>query len=391
VNAIENGFLTQFNAAAQNLAIARQTSPTSTNFGNQGLAGQQNIPMISTALGTTTDTTSATYLLQGQAGAFANSIATNATRMANLTKAGYAVNLFQVNPLNGGNASIMTNGNQSTYNALQVEMRRRLAHGLQMQASYAFAKSLNNVTNFTLRDIGGEKGPSPFDFRNGFKFTWIYQLPFGRGRSFLSGAHGVLDRIVGGWELAGVGRLQSGSAVQLNSGRDTFNQNDSGVVLHNIMASQLQSMMHIYKTSQINASGVATGTVWYLPQSLVQNTLAAFQLGTATLDPNAPYIGPCTSAGQECSRIFLYGPWLSKWDVSLVKHVQIKERLNFEFRAQALNLFKFANFDLTSATSGGGPLTIGSSFGQTTSAFRDLNNTNDPASRTLEFVFRLNF
>ena len=80
-----------------------------------------------------------------------------------------------------------------------------------------------------------------------------------------------------------------------------------------------------------------------------------------------------------------------KWDVSLVKTVQIKERLNFEFRAQALNVFNFANFELTTANSGGGPLTIGSSFGQTTSAFRDLNNTNDPGSMTPEFVFRLNF
>lgn len=101
VNIFESGFLQQFNAAAQNLAIARQSSSTSTNFGNQGRPGQVAIPMISTALGTTNDTTSANYLLQGQAGAFANSIATNATRMSNLLKAGYAPNLFQVNPLNG--------------------------------------------------------------------------------------------------------------------------------------------------------------------------------------------------------------------------------------------------------------------------------------------------
>ncbi|MEI9977159.1 MAG: hypothetical protein WDO73_36955 [Ignavibacteriota bacterium] len=53
MNVFESGFLQQFNTAAQNLAIARQTSPTSTNFGNQGLPGQQAIPMISTALGTT--------------------------------------------------------------------------------------------------------------------------------------------------------------------------------------------------------------------------------------------------------------------------------------------------------------------------------------------------
>ena len=391
VNIVESGFLQQFNIAANNLAIARQTSPTSTNFGNQGLAGQQAIPMISTALGTTTDTTSATYMLQGQAGAMANAIATNATRMANLTKAGYPINLFQVNPLNGGNATEETNGSASTYNSGQVEVRRRLSHGLQLQGSYSFSKSLTNDTNFTLRNIGGEKGLSPFDIRNQFKFTWIYQLPFGPGRPLLSGSHGFISRAFGGWQLSGVGRLQSGSVAQLNSGRDTFNQNDSGVMLYNMTGKQLQNMMSIYKTSQINASGVATGSVWYLPQSLVQNSLAAFQLGTATLNTSQPYIGPCMSAGAECDRIFLYGPWLSKWDVSLVKVTQIKERLNMEIRCQALNVFNFANFELTTATSGGGGTTIGTAFGQTTSAFRDLNNTNDPGSRTLEFVFRLNF
>ncbi len=407
VNIVENGFEQQFAAAQNNLAIANGfaniaalqnaafTNPAYklvTNYGNTGLAGQVAIPIIQTAIGSTTDTTTATYLLQGQAGASANAIATNATRMANLTKAGLApVNYFQVNPLAGGNANEMTNGTMSTYNALQIEVRRRLSHGLQIQGSYAFAKSLTNDTNFTLRNIGGEKGPSPFDFRNAFKFTWIYQLPIGQGRPFLSSAHGVLGKVLEGWQISGVGRLQSGSAVQLTSGRDTFNQNDSGVVLHNINASQLQSMMSIYKTSQVNAGGVATGQVWYLPQSLITNTLAAFQLGTSPLNTSAPYIGPCVSAGQACDRIFLYGPWISKWDVSLVKITRIHERFTAEVRCQALNVFNFANFELTSATNGGGPLTIGSSFGQTTSAFRDLNNTNDPGSRTLEFVFRLNF
>jgi hypothetical protein len=120
----------------------------------------------------------------------------------------------------------------------------------------------------------------------------------------------------------------------------------------------------------------------------VQNTLAAFSLG-GTLNPNAPYIGPAQTAGQEGDRIFLYGPWLSKWDVSLVKRTQIKERLNLEFRLQALNVFNLSNFLLNST--GGGAVTIGLSFGQTTTAFRDFNNTNDPGSRTVEFVLRLNF
>ncbi len=403
VNIVENGFASQFQAAQNNLAIANGlTVPqllnpavklTSLNFGNSGLPGQVAVPIITTALGTSTDQTTATQLSQGQAGATANAIATNATRMANLTKAGFPINLFQVNPLNGGGANELTNRNSSTYNSAQVEVRRRLTSGLQIQGSYAFSKSLTNANSPTLRDWGGEKGPTPFDIRHGIKATWVYQLPFGEGRSFLSSAHGVLGRIVGGWEMAGVGRLQSGTPTNLLSGRATFNAGDGGVVLHNITTSQLQSQMALNYTSQINANGTATGTAYYLPQSFVKNTLAAFNI-SGTLDPNAPYLGPCDQAGQICDHVFIWGPWLSKWDVSMIKRTQIKERLNIEFRVQALNVFNHPN-----VLSPGGALnnpgsdssTVGSGFGQTTAAFRDFNNTNDPGSRTLEFVLRLNF
>ena len=145
-------------------------------------------------------------------------------------------------------------------------------------------------------------------------------------------------------------------------------------------------------TSQVNANGVATGTAYYLPQSLIQNTLAAFNI-SGTFDPNAPYIGPCNTAGQICNQVFFLGPWLSKWDVSLVKRTQIKERLNLEFRVQALNVFNHPNILVPGGASTDGNInaTVNSSFGQTTSAFRDLNNTNDPGARSLEFVLRLNF
>ncbi len=86
VNIVENGFLTQFQAAQNNLAIANGlTVPqllnpavklTSLNFGNSGLPGQVAVPILTTALGTSTDQTTATQLSQGQAGATANAIAT---------------------------------------------------------------------------------------------------------------------------------------------------------------------------------------------------------------------------------------------------------------------------------------------------------------------------
>jgi len=408
VNTVENGFATQFAQAQNNLAIANGLTVsqliatqqsgtgiklTSNNYSNQGLPGQVAVPIITTAIGSNTDQTTATYLAEGQAGASANAIATNATRMAALTKAGYPINLFQVDPNNGGGATEETNRNSSTYNSGQAEVRRRLAAGLQMQFTYAFSKSLTDANTPTLRNWGGSKGPTGFDIRNGIKVTWVYQLPFGPGRSMLSGTHGFVGKTIGGWEIAGVGRMQSGVPVNFTSGRDTFNQNDSDVVLHNITTKQLQSEMGLNFTSQINASGVAVGTAYYLPQSLIQNTLAAAGNG-GTFNPSAPYIGQCNTTGQVCDQVFLYGPWLFKWDVSLVKRTQIKERLNFEFRVQALNVFNHPNIVIdgggTSSTSYSA--SVGStSFGQTTSAFRDLNNTNDPGARSLEFVARLNF
>ena len=402
VDTVNNTFLQQFQQAQTNLAIANgitvpqlllpTTKLTVNNYGSTGLAGQAAVPLLTTAIGSNVDQTTITQLQEGLAGATANAIATNATRMAAIVKAGYPLNYFQVNPNNGGNSIEETNRNSSTYNSGQVEVRRRLAAGLQLDASYAFSKSLTDANTPTLRDWGGNKGPTTFDIRNGIKVTWIYQLPFGQGRSLLSGAHGVFGKIVSGWEIAGVGRVQSGTPINLVSGRDTFNQNDGGVVLHNMTTKQLQNMMGLNFTSQVNSSGVATGTAYYLPQSLVQNTLAAFNI-SGTFNPNAPYIGPCDTAGQICDQVFLYGPWFSKWDTSLVKRTQIKERLNLEFRAEALNVFNHPNIEVPggASTSGSINTTINSSFGQTTTAFRDLNNTNDPGARSLEFVIRLNF
>ena len=146
VNIFENGFLNEFKVAQNNLAIAQRTNPNSTNFGNQGLPGQAGLPIMTAAGISTNDTTFATNLQRGQAGTFANSIATTASRMTNLRNAGYAANLFTVNPTTVNSGSfLVTNGGSSTYNALQVEMRRRMASGLLVQGSYAWSKSITNM------------------------------------------------------------------------------------------------------------------------------------------------------------------------------------------------------------------------------------------------------
>ena len=103
------------------------------------------------------------------------------------------------------------------------------------------------------------------------------------------------------------------------------------------------------------------------------------------LDRSKPYIGPQTEPGVYGNRIILYGPWQNHWDLSVIKTTRIREGHALEFRAQFLNAFNLTNFFLANTNASG------TSFGQTSSAYRDISNTNDSGGRLIEFVLRYTF
>ena len=401
VNIFENGFLDEFKHAQSNLAIARRTNPNSTNFGNQGLAGQVALPIMTAAGISTNDTTFATNLDRGQAGTFANSISTSASRMTSLRNAGYAANFFTVNPttVNGG-AFLVMNGGSSTYNALQIELRRRLASGLLMQASYAWSKSLSNMPASssagvsqptTFRSNGNDKGPSPWDIRHGLKMNYVYELPLGPGKRYFGHGNVISRKALEGWQISGVSRVQSGSPDRI-TGRATFNQNDNGVVLYNMTAADLNEAVKIRKTTASNGFGL----VYFLPQDLVNNSLAAWEVGGSTLanlDRSKPYIGPQTEPGKLGYRIWMYGPWQARFDVSLAKMTRIAEGKVLEIRAQALNVVNSSNFLLGAAGNEVNTGGVTATFGQTRSAYRDItvSGSSDPGGRIIEFLVRFRF
>jgi hypothetical protein len=92
-----------------------------------------------------------------------------------------------------------------------------------------------------------DRGPASFNIRHAFKINSIYALPFGHGREYLTGGPSVARKLIEGWKIAGVGRIQSGTPFQLTSGRSGLNTAETGVVLYNMTAAQLQSMMQIRK------------------------------------------------------------------------------------------------------------------------------------------------
>lgn len=118
----------------------------------------------------------------------------------------------------------LENHGQSTYDALLAKVERRFHNGLNLLASYTFSKTLTDAdsalpvfssfssgiqNSFNLKQ---EKSYSIQDIPHTFVLSYIYELPLGKGKKFLSHG-GALDKVVGGWQVGGVQRYQSGQPI----------------------------------------------------------------------------------------------------------------------------------------------------------------------------------
>jgi len=130
-----------------------------------------------------------------------------------------------------------TMGN-SSYNALQASLRRKMAGGLQFDFNYTYSKSIDlgsdaervNQYEGGSGVAGGgfasyimntwspnqNRAVSDFDATHQFNANWMYQLPIGKGKHFAT--HGPLDAVVGNWELTGIFRMTSGFPTTVNDG-----------------------------------------------------------------------------------------------------------------------------------------------------------------------------
>ena len=111
---------------------------------------------------------------------------------------------------------------KSNYNGLQTSLRRRSRDGLTLLVSYTFSKSIdtasstNNSTSGTqkfpqdIRNLDAERALSDFDRRHQFTASYNYELPFGKGRQFLSDVGSVGDFFLGGWQMNGIYTYLSG-------------------------------------------------------------------------------------------------------------------------------------------------------------------------------------
>jgi hypothetical protein len=370
VNVFENGFLTQFKAAQQNLAINEQHNINS--FADNGYAGQTQTPIFNAAfagegsagtgvpLADYGNTTFINELNTGQVGALANTLAGsgyNPFYFCNLVGAsftpcatnagfagagaGYPINFFQANPYSAGEpVYYMDSNGYSNYNALQVDYRQKAWHGVQFDANYTWSHTLglatpNNWTSqspqYTLRDLAQSYGPTLFDLRNVVHVNGTFDLPFGKGRQWLNRG-GVANQILGGWTVGDIFTFQTGAPEQIFGGNLTFNDyGDGGVILNGVTLSQLQSAVGVYHVGSANGGYV---------DNINPNYLVSPTGGGA----NPTYLTPNTAAGTIGQVIYLYGPHQTYNDMSLSKQFPITERIRLLLQGEFLNAFNHPTF-----------------------------------------------
>jgi hypothetical protein len=115
------------------------------------------------------------------------------------------------------------NGN-STYHALQTKLEKRFSSGLSFLGAYTWSKTISDADQIAGLGPGGqtyynrrlEKAISTNDIPHSLAISYIYELPFGRGKRLLNRS-GVVDKLAGGWILTGIHQYQAGRPIVLSA------------------------------------------------------------------------------------------------------------------------------------------------------------------------------
>ena len=402
---LANGFLNEFKLAMGNLAAnnASGVAARSGSFAYFG-AGTNTSPLPiylaylngsvdfgNPAAYTSASTTWANSAIAGRMvapnpnpGGSAFDLDNTLARRTQAQALGYSRNFFVLNP-DVNNVNVTDSGAFSKYNALQLELRRRLSRGLSANVNYQFATE--GGSQFDGFSFGRSWTDTPVTgnptVRHSIKMQGDWTLPFGRGQRYGGNVNHAVNALVGGWSLTAVGRMQA------------VLQDFGNVRLVGMTKSDLRKMYKFYTLP--NASTGIT-EVWMLPQDVILNTRRAFSSSNTTLDgystslgaPVGQYIAPANSASciqvkaGDCAprTVLILSPWFKRFDMGIAKRVDVGGSKNFELRFDILNVLDTPNFTLVA-----NPGTSATIF-RTTSAYTDASNTYDPGGRIGQLMFR---
>jgi hypothetical protein len=240
--------------------------------------------------------------------------------------------------------------NRSTYHAGTLKLQKRFSQGLQFLVSYTYGKSLDYGSSAasgggavgngqTVTNMDAWKGPSGFDVRHRAVMSYVYELPFGAGRRWMSDAGGVLGGIVGGWQLSGITTLTTGRpfSVSLQTG----------------VNNGAPSWPNRIGSGELDNPSV---DLWFNP---------------------ADFVAPPANTFGDAGRGILYGPGHINFDTSLSKRFVVAGASNIEFRWDVFNLFNHPGFGFPNSAIGN------PNAGRITTTIVD--------NRSMQFALKVNF
>ncbi len=223
-----------------------------------------------------------------------------------------------------------TPGASSSFNALLVKFNHRFNNGLQALLTYQFSKAIDNSSETqayeiseaqrNVYDLSNERSISGHDLPQYFTASVSYELPFGRGRTFLSNSSRVVDALAGGWQVSTAIRFGSGLPLQFRA-PNTLGRYGFAVARPNITS--LPDL----------AAGPQTPDRWFNADAV--SAPADYTIGTAPRWVSNERTGPLDSA-----------------DISLMKYFNLTERLKLQIRGDAFNVSNTPQYGRANTTLG---------------------------------------
>ncbi len=241
----------------------------------------------------------------------------------------------------------------SAYNSFQLMIYKRLSSGLNFSAAYTNSKTMDRTSYANAQDSELEKVIAVWDIPQNVQLNGLYELPFGKGKKFGSSLHPAIGRIIGGWEVSAIARLQAGQPMNFpgNAAATGADPRLSG-----------RNLDRWFNTCTQLPNGSTRGCV-------------------GSEQPVWTVRQPFTFQTWSTRIASVRKPAIDNLDVSIIKNNKIAERINLLFRVDFLNATntpQFFNGPITDANSG--------NFGRIAGA---MDQSNLP--RFIQISMKLNF
>ena len=275
----------------------------------------------------------------------------------------------------------LENLGHSSYNAMVVSLARRFRNGFNLQASYTWSKALTDadstipfsyVSTAELSQGEGssnlklDKAVSAQNIPQQFSLSYLYQLPFGKGRKFLNNNR-LADLAIGGWEVGAIQRYQSGQPVGFGCASGIPDYDNCIHFTAGPASNDGKTFASAAYRKNKNGPSAFNGQSWFMPAYRpaglngandpgVPMSEAAFVdqnlegAGGAYLRPYSPACGD-PAHGNNCSFTpyslgnipreteAITGPLYLAEDVSLLKDFRLTERITFQLKGEAFDVF----------------------------------------------------